>query len=396
MGSEIQTEATLLEESEDNSILEAGGERDEYGIESHEESVREALKELSQQESDGSSGEGESEELEPQPAEKGLGQAKSSKGQASENSTVEFEEIDPELLPPERLKAHEKTWFEKIPQKGLKKAIHRTIKELEGTTTRANQEAARVTKEASSVLEAVKPYHDQFTERGMTTAQGIAALCLAQKRLTDPSTKDDVYVSLGVDIKPTKQAWLRLGNKLGYSSGSSDADRAEAPEISNHPDIVALKNENRRLREMVEPEYNARKQATERSFQEQYSSTLSELESVQNEIDVNGNYKYPELLTSASFLESWKPLVSALVRNERLSYRDAAVEAYRRMKGFSSSQRNQAKLPASNNNKAISAAVSVRGRSSSTGYMPRESPDVSPGETPEQSARAALAELMRG
>lgn len=392
MGKQIQSQEPVLEETE-----ELEGTTDEpKESESAEESVRAALAEIEAEQSTGGEGQekedpdsGSDSESVPKIVPENIA-AKPKEIKKGKEKELE-EDFDPDAHPPERFKPHEKAWFNKIPQKGLKQAIHRSIKELEGAMTRATQAAAEKEKEAGSLIEAIKPYTDQFTERNISAAQGIAALCLAQKKLTDTSNP-----------KLQRETWLAIGRDIGMDvsqfEGNGGSQHGDMPDISTHPVIKQLIDENKRLQSLVEPVHNQLKETADRNYQQQFQTVLQELEAVQHETDAAGNYKFPEL-HDAAFLESWKPLVSAIVRNEKRSYGEAARLAYQRITGKSSGLSNQAKIPAGNNsnNRAVSAAVSVRGKSAPRfSQTVEEDEAILPNETPEQSIRAALRQIARG
>lgn len=378
-------------------IEEEPNEKDEP--ESVEQSTRKALEELKaeKRESSGSEGEVEKESKEVfndkpvQELEKSS--AKEAKPKTPKKE-VEFEEDDE---PPSRLRPNEQEWFKQIPQKGLKKAINRTLKELQALGTKNAQEVAREREEIRSLKETINPYVDVFTERNLTAPQAIGQLLLAQKRLTDPETRDETYVNIGVDVQPSEKAWKILGQKLGYANFSEGEQGGDIPDISSHPYVKKLEERINSLTEKVEPEYNSRVEASQREYETAKNTYLEQLVGVQQEIDAQGNYVRPELMRDNNFLENWKLWVSTLVKTKNLSYGDAGKEAYSLLKGKSSTNGSQPKLPGSGNQlnkRAVTAAVSIRGKSAplTNGY--REIPvEVPAFETPEQSTRAALAEL---
>lgn len=384
MGQKIQGESTVLEEEtpETNEIEQEVETNEPDKEESPEQSTLKALEELRGNKGDG--GEGEQTE-EASPIEQNQHKPIKDK-QAREIEP----DLDPDVYAPERLKAHEKELFRKIPQKWVKKFINRTVKELEATTTRQNQEYSAATREASGIINAIKPFVDQFIEREIPVEVGLAELCLTQKRLTN---FDDPALQ--------KRTWLDIGRSIGMDvsafEGGGGVQNGTIPDISAHPVVKELKDKINLLQEKYEPVYSEREQARTQAFEQAYSTTLAELEGVQNEMDAAGNYKFPEL-HEASFLDSWKPLVSALVRNEKLSYANAARKAYSLMTGKSSSSPNQTRLPAANNQntRAISAAVSVRGRTAPQTSLRTNGHEIPSNETPEQSTWAALEDLRAG
>lgn len=366
-------------------------------VESAEESAREALREL-QEQAKAAGGEGE-EEPEAEPGQGHDSEPVQEPVLAKENKStkgkkiIEAEELEPEpgTEPPLRFKAHEKEWFAKIQHKGLKRSINRSFSEMESLMTRTTQEAAKREKEAGSIIEAVRPYVDQFTAINVPVAQGIAQLCLVQKKLTDTSNP-----------KQQRETLLAIARDIGVDlNASEESQGGEIPDISNHPVVRQLIEQNNRLQEMVEPIYNQNKQTSEARISEESAKILSELEGVQHEADAYGNYKRRELVEDADFLERWKAQTKALNGTAfGKTWADAGKNAYRILKGqapMESSQLNQSRIPAANNNnkhRVASNVISVRGRSAPLSSTTREMVDVPSNETPLQSAMAALADLQ--
>ena len=154
-----------------------------------------------------------------------------------------------------------------------------------------------------------------------------------------------------------------------------------------------MQNELQQIREW-------RRAQEEAQVSSQAHQITSEMQGVMEEKDQFGRYRYPEM-HEQGFFEQAKPLVSALIGTiPGLSYGEALKRAYSSMTGKpigNSNQPNQARFPSNNQqNRAVTAAVSVRGKSSPT-FAPMTSDlNVPKNETPAESARIALEELRRG
>lgn len=266
-----------------------------------------------------------------------------------------LEDIDPELLPPERLRAQERQLFNNLP-KGLKRGMHRMIKDLEGMTTRSTQEHARETNEIRGFKEAIAPFASQWAEQKVSWTEGTLALARAQERLTNPKTSYETYVKLGVDLGhiPADQADQILQN---HPQAQTAAQSYQDPNVSAlQQEVLALKQEREQER-----------------IQLAAQPIIEQMRVVQQEVDpATGRYRYPEL-HNGEYLLSLRPRIEELRRNDpNLSYGEALREANDRHKqsifGYSSPVApQQVRTLASNNQqRAAQAAVTVRGRSAPT------------------------------
>ena len=287
-------------------------------------------------------------------------------------------EFDPEMFPPERLKAAEKELFNELPLP-LKKAFHRTIKELEGVTTRDATEYKRTTTEARGVLEVVQPFAREWAEMGFSVPAAIAKLAASQSRLIDPKTSKAEYIRIGKDLN------IDFAELAG---GEPTSESGQIPDIENHPKLILLQNK-------LDGLLSEREQERSRQVSTQAQSIVSELETVRDEKDQYGRYRYPKM-HEPEFLERVKPLVAALRRTAPdLSWADAMKRAYVSLEG-DSAQLNPPRLPTAEatNQRALSAAVSVRGRTApaTSGIMPLDKVPDSPRDT----VRMVLEQMRRG
>ncbi len=349
--------------------------------ETPEESVRKALEDISKDKGNGGSSEEESKEND-KIADAPVAETTSEKKSQKQSAPAAY---DPDLIAPARFDLKGKEAFNRAPPE-VKKEIHRSIRDLEAKMTEAATKTANIEKEWSWLADAVKPFASEFGKMGLTVPQGVVALLSAQEALTNPKTSLSAYLALGKDLGHDVSALEATANE-----GSGNID------LSANSQFRALQEENKRLREIVEPISERDKQAQEQRDNAAIGQITEELNSVIHEVDASGRFVNPKL-HDASFVEMWKPLVSAIARNDKTvkSWKEAGKKAYDRLTGRSSSSGNQA-TPSSRNNRSVSSAITVRGRSSAPimqGVV--EESEVPANETPEQSARRALEDLRRG
>lgn len=354
-------EETALVESDAEPITE------QLGDESHvpeakedsppkDESVRDtvirSLKELQGKKDDGDqSASGESKEAQVVRTEDGKFAKKAPEQQQ------QIEDLDPDLSPPERLKTAEKQMFNNLP-KGLKRAFNRSIKDLEGAATQKFQEIAREKEEVRSIRDAVMPYAQKWGSQGFTIPQGVAALAAAQDKLTNEETKLPTFYELAKDIGVPQDI---LESIEAHIAGVSE-QREVSNTILNHPEFKRLQERQNALELELE----------QARSQEAIKPIVAQFQAVQQEIDpASGQLKYPELQDD-TYLQSLKPRVTEIVRNEPQISFDAALRKAadeNRSRLFGSSFQPTSRLPASQtrtqntNTRAHTAAVSVRGRS---------------------------------
>lgn len=263
-----------------------------------------------------------------------------------------------DIAPPARLNPAEKQVFEKLPPQ-LKKAFSRSIKDLEANATRANQEAAQREQHAKGIIEAVQPFATKWAERGYTVPSAIASLAAAQEKLTNPETKFETFFNMGKDLGIDFEDLVRAQNgEFGDTSQTS-----QQVDITQHPQYLELQKK-------VDALYSTHEQAQLDSV---VTPIVQEMQSVREEIDpTTGDYKYPELF-DPEYLESLKPLVSAMVGNvPGLSYGEALKRAHFATQGIQTSSQQPAaprvapRLPAQQPqqqlNRSVSAAQTLRGR----------------------------------
>lgn len=398
-----ETESTTLEtDTETDTETETDDE------ETPEESARLALKELTEGTDESSQG------SEAQASEESGGSAQ---GQAGTNQKPKIvrdangqpagaadpaaqghekpEESDPsDFEPPARLSPNEKAIFNKLP-KAFRPAVARMFKEHQRNETKRATDYANATRaaqakeqEAGHIIQAIRPYYTSnpdFAANGITESQVVAALVGAHQKLTDPKRAKQALIDLAADCGYRVQLLNTDGTVPDGDAGSNASD------IRHNPEFRALQSKLDALTSSVEGE---RTRAAA-------SPIEAEFRSIADQKDSAGNFLHPEMQVD-NFWHQARPRISALVKSG-YSYGDALCLAYTAMTGKEArkplQQQTQARPPASNpqNNRAVQAAVSVRGRAApGSGSRVVESVDVGDDETPEQSAMIALQELRRG
>lgn len=274
------------------------------------------------------------------------------------------EGIDPELLPPERLNSQQRQLFQNLPV-GLKRGLHKTIKDLErGQTQLLGQYKAqyeRATNESKGLVEAINPYLSKWGDIGMTATQVIVGLASAHDKLNNPETSQSAYLQLGQQLGHVDEQGRFLGSQNVGNSNNQNIN------LANNPYVKELEQKIISLQSKVDPIYNNHEQ----EFNKTVSSITAEMQSVRDEVDPNtGNFVYPEL-QNEEYLKMLSPRISAIVASApNVSYADALRQANAKTReelfGVTTTQtqiRPTAPRPTFNNNvRAIEAAQTVRGR----------------------------------
>lgn len=262
-------------------------------------------------------------------------------------------ELAPPVIPPNRLSLGEKELFNKLPRK-FKPAVARMFAHHEAAFTQAQTEWNREINEVRHLKEAVRPYyvsHPELAEAGYTEGSFIAALVARHSKLSDPKTSYSDYIRLGKELG-------HLGEDGALKSNENAPRNVAEMDISNHPQFLALQQSVNQLS-------GTYRQAEEMANQQIAGEIVTEWESLREEKDQFGRYKYPEL-HNPEFLEATKPLVLALgatLHGQQMSHAERLLSAWATLTGNSPSQ-NPTRLPAQN--RAVTAGVSVRGRSAVT------------------------------
>lgn len=262
-----------------------------------------------------------------------------------------IEDFDPELEPPSRFSNRAKQLFSNLP-KGIKRELNKTVRDLEALGTRERQtEKQQLEQERQSVSAihaAVAPYLPKWQ---LPAAQAIAELASAHEKLTNPETSFREYVKLG----------QLLGHDVSHYTRQLAQKVPSFIDVTSDPAIKSVIETNNQLMEW-------KQQIEAQQTRQDADRIYSEIESVRQERDpASGRQRWPELFDEV-FLQSAKPLISAMVGNgAATSYADAARKAVIALRGDSSPQpsipTSRPSLPAAESTRAPSAALSVRSRS---------------------------------
>lgn len=391
MEREIQSESTGLEEAgEDQETAEIIKEAQELGNneskepESVEDSIREALKEVQAEDLRDKDQEGE-EKAEPL-------DVAAQKAPAQEQAQTIGKEDPTDYEPPSRLSATEKDLFNKLPKK-FKPAVARMFKdhqtELRNTQNQLaseRKEAVRQREEASHVIQAVRPYytaHPELAENGVTEGHLVAALIGAHQKLTNPKTDRQAIEKLAAD----------RGYRIKFVDDDGNEVASQAPkvaDISAHPEFKALQESNSRVLSFLD----------QQRINNAARPVIEAFESVKAEKDSSGRHIYPQL-QNPQFWGFAKSLILQKI-NAGQAPAEAVKSAYVEILGPASAaplnSSNQVSLPRNNQqtNRAVSAAMTVRGKIAPASNASRTLDTIPRDESIEQSIMAALEEARRG
>lgn len=286
----------------------------------------------------------------------------------NKNQQVSKEElaegVDPELLPPERLDSKQRQIFQNLPV-GLKRGLHKTIKDLErGQTQQLAQYRShyeRATNDVKHLTEAISPYLAKWGDIGMTATQVITGLASAHDKLNNPETSQAAYIQLGQQLGHIDAEGRFLGQEYtGQSNAPANID------IANNPYVKQLEAKIISLQSKIDPIYTNHEQ----QFEKTVSSITAEMQSVRDEINpASGQFRYPEL-QNEEYLKMLSPRISEIAASTPgISYADALRQANQQWKQdiFGASATNNQIRPTArptfnNNTRAVEAAQTVRGR----------------------------------
>lgn len=376
-GGRVQAEESVGDSALDDSVdAEVDNEVEEDAV----ESARRAFDEIAAGAVDDSDGDSSAEEApseetatqEPPPGAKVVRPA----GRKADAPVDDNEEFDPALIPPSRLDDEGKELFKRLP-KGLKIRFGKAIRDLEGLTTRTQQEFGSRFRAHQEIDEVIRPHVAHWTRLGHTKASAIGELIATQEALIHP------------DLKVRKQMLRQLAeqSQVPLDALVDDADPSEksrpVQNISQDPEFVALRDSVNSITQREEKAVIAR--------------LTEQMRAVQYEKDpATGQYVRPRL-HDGEFLEACKPLVARELANVAgLTHGEALARVHDRLVGRPtpgiSSVRTGLSTPPNSNQRATAAAVSVRGRS-----RPVAAGIATPDDVPDDAtATAAMAlEMLR-
>ena len=289
------------------------------------------------------------------------------------------DKFDPLLVAPQRLSPEAKAVFDKAP-KALKREITKTIRDLEAGNTKIVGQYQQGVGQIKTILDAVEPFKADWAKRHVGVAQGVGELAGMYARLSDPKTALQEYVDIGNKLGVNFDH-LAQGVKTGNIPAASQPQNGNV-DISKHPQFIALQEKLNGVSSTIE--------------QQQIAPLVQQMATVKFEVDPStGKYRYPELHNKA-YLESLSPRVSQLVSTiPGLGHAEALRRANdEQMQRGSPSQQNSTRPLTTNTtqNRAVTAAVTVRGGKSSPSLVGQEG--VPPPEA-QKSARATTAWVLQ-
>lgn len=271
------------------------------------------------------------------------------------------DDFDPELLPPERLSERGRKAFQNLPP-GLRREVHKSVREVEAMATRATQEARAELKEWAPLREAIAPIARRWADFGISLPQGMLQLASVQEKLTDKNyeVREQQLLKLS---RQSKVDLVKLARKIVADQGDPDGD---AEQFAAHEHRAKSRDENTELA-------NRLRNLESQSEQARLAPLLHEMETVRNEKDPASGQLLRPALQDETFLNSVKPLVSEeLGSAPEITLGEAFKRAYeRRMRMVfgESWQPVRTRIPApnsTNNTRALTAGISVRGRTAPT------------------------------
>jgi hypothetical protein len=310
--------------------------------------------------------------------------------QAAQNLEKQDASSDPDLAPPAIIRNELKQAFAKLPDE-FKREANRIFKTIQANGTRVQQQLTESLKHSESIINNATTYIqnngivDPQTKQFYTPNQLFTELMQAHSAINKDPDRAIANMIMNMKANPENIA-LYL---QGQSPSGFDA--------RNDPHISALQNEIQSLKNEI-GSYRENIQRQERA------PVISEYSAVMNEVDQNGNLRYPELQDS-EFLNATGPIVDALLRTGRYSHGQALKQAWSTLTGNSHSQPSgnqqvtqQQPRQINFQERARNAAISVRGRVPPTGSDRDPSDDLELSEIPDSPTETArlLARRLSG
>lgn len=378
----MEDQSTVLED--DKETIEApepeDTEAEEADIdESPEETAQKVYDELKAK-SDGEEDPQEETHAEPsKPSENTSGQ----KVEKKEETADDYELASP----PERLNPKQRAIYKRA-SPAMKRILHDVVRDLESGQTKAlsyqRAELAQKSQKYRDLDAIMDDWREELAALGHNDVSAIAEMKRLHKALRDPQKKFDEYERLGQQIG---YDWSRAGQ------GSSDTDN-----LANNPTIKALRDENKQLREMLQPLHNGYVQ----SVQQTHDSALQEMRStfiaVAEEVDGAGRLLYPKLSEDPQYFDQrLRPLVVGLMRSDPdLSYGEALKRAYNVAENRQGYPSQSPTRPSPQNNKTTTRPLTVRGKSTSVSDLAPIEEEIDPSESPEETAWKQYRRMARG
>lgn len=297
---------------------------------------------------------------------------------------------DAELAPPAIIQEHLKKSFQKLPDE-FKREANRIFKTIQANGTRVQQQLTESLKHSESIINNATAYIqnnniiDPQTKQFYSPNRLFTELLQAHTAINKDPDRAIANMIMNMKANPENIAlYLQGQNPTGFDA-------------RNDPHISALQNEVQSLKNELSS-YRENVQRQERQ------PVIAEYSAVMNEVDQNGNLRYPEL-QDFEFLQATGPIVDALLRTGRYSHGQALKQAWSTLTGNSHSQPSGTQQVTQQQPKQINfqerarnAAISVRGRIPPAGSDRDPSDDLELSEIPDSPTETArlLAKRLSG
>lgn len=219
--------------------------------------------------------------------------------------------------PPSRLSAEAKEWF-KGADPTAKSEIVKIVRDLENGQRNVLHQIHSVKTEAEQIVQGVAPFVKDWSTRGISASQGIALLAQTHERMLENPAKEIARLIEDNDISLDDIEEVMNGGEPRGSNGT-------APDISSHPQFMALQKQQEYL--------------INRAREEEVKAETDRIKALADETDATGNRPYQHI-TNPAFLEWATPeRITALrtpPRNEFGQFTGAPkslVEAYKEAYG---------------------------------------------------------------
>lgn len=231
-------------------------------------------------------------------------------------------DAQPEINPPQRLTAAQKEAFHTLPYE-QKKILADTVRDLEAGNMKVVQESRRVQAAAQEALDAIQPYVNKWNIKGLSPGMAIRQLAAVNDYLMEHREDGLLQLAATMRLDPNKII-AKLTGKEGASNGNGHAQLPE--HLTNEL------REAREFRQRMQSHFEAQQAA---EIDRVATEISSQIESVRNERNAAGKFKYP-LLHDGAFLSRVQPLIGALKEaHPDLSWGDCAKRAYISIEGGS-------------------------------------------------------------
>lgn len=282
------------------------------------------------------------------------------------------------LEPPVRWPVSKKEWFNRQPPEAQEE-LAKGWGEIESQTTKVWQDLAREKNAHAEVNNILGYYRKEWNLKGITDAQAIAELCATQDNINKNSVAGIARICQLRGVSPQQLHEFMSGN--GPTQTSAPVQQAAQNNSLTAADVNRIVNES----------------LQQNGVRQQTNAAVSELNTMKNEVDQSGRYRWPELHSQEYVLGRVQPLAENIRKTHpNLSWTQVTSIAINSLRNVDSQvsgspSPSSSRLPAKEEiAKVRAASVSVRGRGSAS--IPTNT-SAKPGEKLEDTIRSTLAEF---